>query len=991
MTHRRSFAGRWDVRRALAKAGQDSMSEGLVRYVVSGEAGIGRTALLDQFVHDVELQGGLAIRLPWGRADHDDATKVAGDLAHALAARLPGEGAHRDALLRAGAAADMGWERALVEAVRSAIDVLTDEALVVLTVDDVHRASSASLEFLQRVTQVCACRSVVLVLSVRLGESAQAPAELARLLLGGREIVLSGLTEQQATTMLSDRLGRRLDNALATACHRATAGNPFLLDALSAWLMAGDALPEPTAVHKVVLPGVVEYLLGPALCADLNTVRLAETIAVAGRFGSVDTAMAAHLSGLGLVDALKTLDLLVRMRLVADNDAVELRHPLLRVALTGGMTLMARNAVHLTTAAYLHEHGAPADMVAAHLSASTVPQEGAWPAGVMLRAADIARRKGHHDIARRYLTLVVDSASGHEQSEAMLELVDLRGEPDAVSGLEAVVGMLPMARDEFVLRRLISHIGRTLSDSDEENQPILDAIGAALAGTALRGWDRAYRTLCRVADEPPPAAAKITSTLAERPEAHGGALMAAASGLAAGYRHVVNDDPRAALRFARVALEREIDELDTQPLALLAALTVLVESGYPAEAAAHLRKLDDEAYGPRYTQRPDVLFVRAQIAFAEGNLTAAENELNSALAALPPTSGRPGPLRTRMVGLLALVLLCEGRTDDAEALLRRYDGPERRPDSWWAGNLLFASAFLRAGDGDLHRAAADLTELWERATEMGLGLVGSAPWRIYGVGLLAQVGYTGWARQAADSQVRFAEDTGSPLERGRGLRALAQVATDGTKEELLREAVAVLEPTRGQLDLAYAAGDLGRVLAQQKRRDEAVTELTRAARLADQCGAIELSVRIRQQVLASHEHPSLRGVLSLTAREREILIDAVRGMTNRKISEFREITVRTVELHLSSAYRKLGISGRDDFPEAFRNRALWTLITDGQPVVRRSKSVGSRAEAGTSAVGREPLGHGRDPRPSRRSDTRLTELSDPRQSEDTNAGRPFPV
>ncbi|MEU0845692.1 AAA family ATPase [Streptomyces sp. NPDC005962] len=960
MTQRDSTITWWDTRHALAEAYQDSISNGLVRCVVYGEVGIGRTTLISEFAHSVELQGGPAIRLGWRRANHDDTAKVADDLAKALVALLPDESTQRTALLRARAGIEPERDSTLAEAISSAIDALTEEVPLLLTVDDAHHGSAPALECLQRVTQLCAQRPVVLVLSVRLGEPAQAPAELARLLLGGREVVLGGLTEQQATAMLNARLASGLDSALAAACHRATAGNPFLLDALGTWLAATGSLQDPATVQDVVLPGIVEYMLESALRADLHAARLAKTLAVAARFGSVDTAVAAHLSDLGLVDALKALDLLARMRLVANSDALELRHPLLRAALTGGMTLMARNAAHLTAAAYLHERGAPADLVAAHLTASTVPQTGAWPALVMLRAAAIARREGRHDTARHYLESVVNTASGHEQCEAMLELVDLRTELDAVSGPEAVVEMLPKARDAFVLRRLVGHIGRALADSVEENQPILDATAAALTGTALHGWGRAYQALCRAAEESAPTAEKIAAALRENPEVGDSASLVAVTGLSALYRHLVDDDPQASLLLARAALEREIDELDTQPLALLAALTVLLESGHPAEAATHLRTLEEAGYGSRYTRRPDVLFVRAQIAFAEGNLAAAADELNRGLGALPSTPRRPGALCTGMVGLLALVLLDQGRTGDVEALLGRYGGPERWPDSWWAGNLVFASASLRAEAGDLHRAAEDLRVWWERRAASGLGVLGSAPWRIHGVGLLLQVGHIEWARQLADAQVRFAEGTGSSLERGRGLRALAQVSAEDTKERLLREAVAVLEPTQGLLDLAHTTSDLACVLAHRQRRDEAVTELTRAALLADRCGATALSLQIREQVLALHKDPSLRGVLSLTMREREILIDAARGMTNRRISAFREITVRTVELHLTSAYRKLGISGRDDFPEVFRDRALWKLIVDSRPVVGRSKPVGSRAESGASEVRRKSLGPSRD-------------------------------
>lgn len=928
MTRRDNFVGRQNELRMLAQAWQDSASVGLVRCVVSGEAGIGRTALLGAFAHAVEHQGGQSIRLVCRRPGHEESAELADDLTHALATLLPDENAHRADLLRAKANADPERNGAQAEATRAAIDALTGGAPLLLTVDDAHHGSASSLACLRRVVEMCARLPVVLVLSVRLGEPAEAERELAGLLLAARATTLGGLTEQQATTMLRARLGHGLGSVLAAACHRVTAGNPFLLDALAERLAAASAFPDPATLSDVVLAGVAEHLLGPVIYADPLALRLVRVIAVAGRFGSVDTALVAHVSGLGLVDALETLDLLVRMRLLTDSDALELRHPLLRAALTGGMTLMARNVAHLTIATYLHEHGAPADVVAAHLSASTVPHEGAWPAGVLLQAAARARSAGHHKTVRRYLELVVHSASGHEQSEAMIELADLRVQLDQASGLKAMVGMLPKARDEFVLRRLVGHIGRVLYRSVEEEQSVLDATGAALANTALRGWERTYRVLSRAADESPPAAAEITGVLAEHLGAGGGSLVAAATGMAAFYRHLVDDDPRMSLRWARAALDHEVDELDTQPLALVAALSVLVDGGYPAEAAQHLTRLDDIGYGDRYTQRPDVLFVRAQIAFGQGDLAAAESHLGTGLAGTPSVSDRPWSLRTRLTGLLAHVLLSRGRNADVEALLRQHE-PESQPDSWWHWHLVFAQTFLYADGGDLHRAGQILARLRENNAAAGLRVVGSVPWRIHGVALLDKVGHAAWARQLAEAQVRFAEGTDSPIELGRGLRALAQVSDMRAKERLLRDAVALLEPTRSRLDLAHAAADLGRVLAKQKHREEALAELTRAVRLADQCGAAPLGDRIRQQILALDEHSSLRGILSLTARERQILIDAIRGMTNRRISDFREITVRTVELHLSSAYRKLGISGRTDFPSVFRNRALWILIADG--------------------------------------------------------------
>lgn len=43
---------------------------------------------------------------------------------------------------------------------------------------------------------------------------------------------------------------------------------------------------------------------------------------------------------------------------------------------------------------------------------------------------------------------------------------------------------------------------------------------------------------------------------------------------------------------------------------------------------------------------------------------------------------------------------------------------------------------------------------------------------------------------------------------------------------------------------------------------------------------------------------------------------AAEGLGNREIAEALYVTPKTVEVHLSSAYRKLGVRSRRDLPEA---------------------------------------------------------------------------
>ncbi|MEE2047007.1 helix-turn-helix transcriptional regulator, partial [Nocardiopsis tropica] len=114
---------------------------------------------------------------------------------------------------------------------------------------------------------------------------------------------------------------------------------------------------------------------------------------------------------------------------------------------------------------------------------------------------------------------------------------------------------------------------------------------------------------------------------------------------------------------------------------------------------------------------------------------------------------------------------------------------------------------------------------------------------------------------------------------------------------------------------------------------EAVAALSRSAGLAVDRGARDLADRVRLQLVAlegrAPQDVSVRGILALTPREREILIDALLGQANKTIAGNRHITRRTVELHLSSAYRKLGISGRGEFGKVLGGPGTWEILVGG--------------------------------------------------------------
>jgi DNA-binding NarL/FixJ family response regulator len=144
---------------------------------------------------------------------------------------------------------------------------------------------------------------------------------------------------------------------------------------------------------------------------------------------------------------------------------------------------------------------------------------------------------------------------------------------------------------------------------------------------------------------------------------------------------------------------------------------------------------------------------------------------------------------------------------------------------------------------------------------------------------------------------------------------------EGGKEglALLREAVEVLSDSPAKLEQAKARTDLGAALRRGNRRSQAREQLRRAVELATICGAAPLAARAETELLGTGARPrriALSGVESLTPSERRVAEMAVEGLTNREIAQTLFVTPKTVEVHLSSAYRKLGIASRSQLAGA---------------------------------------------------------------------------
>ena len=156
----------------------------------------------------------------------------------------------------------------------------------------------------------------------------------------------------------------------------------------------------------------------------------------------------------------------------------------------------------------------------------------------------------------------------------------------------------------------------------------------------------------------------------------------------------------------------------------------------------------------------------------------------------------------------------------------------------------------------------------------------------------------------------------------RALRLLGTLRHDDG-HELLREAVAAAEASPARLEHAKALIALGSAQRRAGQRADAREPLGHGLELAARCGAAPLAELARTELYAAGGRPrreALSGPESLTPSERRVADLAAEGHANRDIAQALFVTPRTVEGHLTSVYRKLGISTRNELADALAGR-----------------------------------------------------------------------
>lgn len=197
------------------------------------------------------------------------------------------------------------------------------------------------------------------------------------------------------------------------------------------------------------------------------------------------------------------------------------------------------------------------------------------------------------------------------------------------------------------------------------------------------------------------------------------------------------------------------------------------------------------------------------------------------------------------------------------------------------------------------------------------------PWRAGAALSLMRTGSRREAAALATEQLELTRASGSAYALVVALRAAAAcLVVDQVAR--LREALSL---SVGRFDrlAAQASTDLAGVLALTSTGDDAIAEARALLRTAEEYADAEdlwpLHTRVRRLLERLGEIPQTPRaeiLARLTESELRVARLATGGATNRAIAAEVGVSVKAVEWHLSHAYRKLGIRGRGDLPQALR-------------------------------------------------------------------------
>jgi DNA-binding CsgD family transcriptional regulator/tetratricopeptide (TPR) repeat protein len=956
----------------LLEAGLEAIHEGrATTFVIAGEAGVGKTRLVEEFLARAEAAG--AVSLVGGCLDLEEGRLPFGPFIEALRPRMRElEPAARQELAALGGdelapllpelepreegrrtTATVAQAR-LFELVLSLLSRLASADPLALVFEDVHWSDRSTRDLLAFLARNLRGERVQLIATYRSDELYRGHplrsflVELERNRRVQR-IDLEPFTREEVSAQLAGILGDDVDTGLVDSVFERSAGNAFLAEELvAAGARSADDLP----------PTLRDILLMRSERLPASAQELLRVVAVGGRL--VSDRLLAVVSALEGSVRLEALHEAVSHHVLESRGfaGYAFRHELVREAVYHELLPEERSRLHTAYGEVLSAH----------------PELASDPDTVV---GDLARHWfAAHDLPRA-LAAAVDAGSAAERRsgfaeaqthyERALELWERVGDAEARTGLDR----LELHRCAAEAANLAGDCGRAaalvrgaIAQLDAEADPVRAGVLWQRLGRFL--WAagdgeaafQAYEQAERLVPAEPPSTARAR------------VLAARGQGLMLVDRH----EESMASCVEAIAIARRVGARAEEGHARNTLGFVQTYLGNPGEGVANLRESlriaeevgDVDDLCRAYLNLSDCL---------AAPLNRLEEGLQLALegAALSQRRGTASDYGVSIQSNAAMALIRLGRLREAQEILR--DAESRHPSEIADADLRLTQARLEVCSGALAEAAAHIAAvrrlmsnaldapydaplrameaeiaLWQgrpgdALTTVAAGLEQAVgPWLatpLVWLGLWAHADAAAAPGRAGVDRPRAgagALDKADLLEQARGFLAGPRPATDVT-----RGYVALCEAEAARLSLAGAAEPWGEaaaawaslrqpylevyaqlrqaeaLLARRQARDGSAV-LGRAYETAGRVGAGHL--RRELALLAQRARIKLAPALDqatdvapedrtgLTARQLEVLALIAEGQTNREIAETLFITEKTAGAHVSSILARLGVRSR---------------------------------------------------------------------------------
>jgi hypothetical protein len=844
--------------------------------LVTGEAGIGKTTLVTRAVEQARGSGALVLSgacwdsgsapgyWPW--------TQVVRGLRRGA---TPEEWAAADEVAGDGLAVLLGDAPAgpapegflLFDAVTSALVAVSQHRPVVVVLDDLHWADTASLRLLEFAAQHTWFERLLLIGTYRDAEveSAEHPVRplLMPLVARATTVSLTGLTRDEVGALMAQTVGRQPEESLVTEVHRRTGGNPFFVEQTARLWHSGGTV-------TAIAPGVRDALRRRLSLLPPPVAEALATAAVLGREFHRQVLAASAAAPVAYTDRLLDQAVAARLVVALGGGRFAFAHDLVRETLYGELDEAAARARHAAVvravdrAPALAAELVPADLARhAYLAGDELPDD--QVVDLLLAAARDAGSRMATDEAIVHHRRAYERATHADPRQRVVIALHLASDlhhNDITSFwpvIEEAAGLARQIGDPHLLARVALTVHRIDSASAEPR----------LAVDLLR---EVHRVL--VGEDATEPAARLVPDLARR--------------LTKAARDSGDDDT---LGLALWALHDSVwgpgtaRERVTLTEELMAVARRLGDRGMEYFAASFrwvaLLEQGDPAYLDQY---------RAFL-----TLTAREGRPRSAFASAVDTS---------------IIATMTGRFADAEAALDKavqsFADHSHPHFQYVAGHLRWATWLLQGRFDELAALHAGLVESGHPHADLLAGVV---------------------AAHSGDTTTALAHLTAavaSGKERPRDfeplwLRFQAHTAAASDDRALRERAHAALTPYRGEWLVSLYGCDvsgpadlwLGLLDAASGRHDEAVAGITAAAESADRLQSRPWSVESRAQlarVLLDRDAPG-------DAKAAATLIDDVE-------SEAADLGMR----HVVDRVRRLRTETPAPAPNEFRrDGAVWSL------------------------------------------------------------------